>query len=120
MKRSTRRFLFLISFAIFLLGGYIVVLYALGYEYDFNQAKFLKTGSFSLKTNIPAEVYLNNKLVGKTSFLSNGFSYTMLLPRAYTITVKHAGNTIWKKKISIQEGVLEDFPRIVLLPQKLE
>ena len=97
-----------------------MVLFALGYKYDFVQKHFLKTGSFELRLNIPAEVYINDELSGNTSFLTNSFSKSRLLPRTYRARAEKDGYQSWQKLIKVEAGFLASFPRVVLVPETFQ
>lgn len=94
-----------------------MVLYALGYEYDFVQGVFLKTGSFDVKTNVSAQVYVNDNFAGKTSFLGDYFSQSRLLPRAYNVRVQAQDYQVWQKLVTVDAGFLTSFPKVILLPK---
>lgn len=115
MKKKTRRILFYFSVLIFLILSFLVVLFALGYQYDFVQNKFVKTGSLELKVNTSAEVYINDNFDGKTSFLGDYFSKSQLLPRVYNVRVQSDGYQSWQKLARVSGGFLTSFPEVVLL-----
>lgn len=116
MKKKTRKLLFYFSVLVFLILSFFTVLFALGYKYDFVQNKFFKTGSLELKTNVGAEIYINDELTGHTSFLSDYFSKGRLLPHTYNVRVQGEKYQPWHKLVKIEAGFLSSFPRIVLLP----
>ena len=116
MTRLTRRIIFYIAIFLFLSVGYVAVLYAQGYKYDFEEGEFLKTGVFYLKSNTSAEVYVDGEFAGKTSFLTSSFSQDRLLPGQYTVQVKKDGYSTWQKNIGVDEGMVTDFPRVMILP----
>ncbi len=119
MTKSFRRILFYLSLIIFLILGYTIVVFALGYKYDFTNNKLVKTGSFQVEANIVADVYINDVLAGKTSFISHNFSETFLLPRTYNVRLQSDGYYTWQKNIEINAGQLVEYPVIYLLPLKL-
>src|SRR3989344_704247 len=120
MHKKTRKRLFYISIFIFAILSAVVVLFSLGYKYDFVNNKIVKTGSFRVATNHSgAEIYINYRLAGKTSFLSNNFSKGGFLPRTYDIRVEKDGYIPWGKKITIESGFFIDFPSIVLMRDSL-
>lgn len=120
MRKKTRRILFFISVTLFILIGWGTVLFALGYKYDFVQNNFFKTGSFELKSNVPAEIYINDELAGDTSFLTNSYSKSRLLPRTYRVRVEKDGFQTWQKLVKIEAGFLASFPRAILVPEDLD
>jgi hypothetical protein len=120
MTKLTRRLLFYASLFIFALIGGVLIVFAMGYEFDFVSYNFVKTGSFQLKTNVNADVYLNDKLIGKTSFFSNSFTKNGLLPRTYDVKIQNPSYQIWTKNVDINVGLVTDFPKILLIPKKID
>lgn len=120
MSKRTRWILFFISVFLFVVLSYVTVVFALGYQYDFIARDFVRMGSFRVVTNTGADVYLNGKLTGDTSFLNNSFSKGRLLPRSYTVRIEKKGYHTWSKNIPVVAGYFTDIPKIVLLPLELE
>jgi hypothetical protein len=120
MRKKTRRVLFFVSVALFILIGCGAVIFALGYKYDFVQNKFLKTGSLEIELNVPAEIYINDELAGGTSFLGNSFSKGRLLPRSYRVRVEKNGYQTWQKLLKIEAGFLTSHPKVVLIPESFD
>jgi hypothetical protein len=119
MKKSFRRFLFFISLVIFALVGAVLVIYAQGFKFDFSNWHLVKTGSLQLQANTSADIYINDKLVGNTSFFSNAFTKGQLLPKNYTVRMENPDYKKWQKTFTIEAGMITDFPRIVLIPVNL-
>ncbi|MEK9157796.1 MAG: hypothetical protein AAB638_01270, partial [Patescibacteria group bacterium] len=117
MTRTTRRILFYFAILIFLGVSYVVLLYAQGYKYSFEQGKFFRTGALYLKTNTTAHVLLDGQVVTTTSFLGNSASVGGLLPGNHIVNVQKEGYSSWQKKINVVEGFVEDYTRIILLPK---
>ena len=117
MTKKTKRILFYSAAAIFALLSYVVILYAQGYKYSFSETKFFRTGSIYVKTNEDAKVYLDNKFLNSTSFFGNSYTISGLLPKQYTVRVQKDNYSSWEKKISVEEGLVNDYSRILLLPK---
>jgi len=117
MKKRNRRIAFYICAVIFVVLGYVTILYAQGYKYSFNDGKFLRTGAISLKANTDAKVFVQDVLEGTTSFLTDSFSKGRLLPGRYTVKLEKEDYSSWKKTVVVEEGKVTDFPRVLLLPQ---
>lgn len=116
MLKRTRRTFFYLSVLLFIILSYVVVLFALGYKYDFVQKKFFKTGSLEVKTNIAAQVYINDELAGDTSFLGDSYSKGRLLPRVFSLRLDSEGRQSWQKLVKVEAGFLSSFPKVVLVP----
>jgi hypothetical protein len=120
MKKKTKRLIFYFSVLVFIVLSWLVVLFALGYKYDFVQNKFFKTGSLAIDLNTEADIYINDNLAGKTSFLGNSFSQSRLLPRTYNIRAQNNKYQSWDKLANVEAGFLTSFPNVVLLPKDFQ
>lgn len=117
MTKKTKRVLFYAALVVFLFLSYVVILYAQGYKYSFEDARFYRTGSVYLKANVGVKVYLDNKLVGTTSFLGNSKTINGLLPGEYSIRLaKDDQYSSWGKRFVIEEGFVNEFSKIALFP----
>ena len=117
MTRTTRRILFYCAIALFVGVGYIVLIYAQGYQYSFSEQKFIRSGALYINVNTSASVLINGKLKASTSLLGNSASVGGLLPATYTVSVQKEGWSVWQKKVTIVAGFVEDFNHVMLLPQ---
>ncbi len=116
MTRATRRIIFYCAIIIFLAVTYVVLIYAQGYSYSFSERRFIRTGAIYIKVNTDATVLLNGAVTKTTSFLSNSAGLDGLLPGTYTVGVQKQGYSSWQKKVEVQEGFVQDFSRIIILP----
>jgi len=119
MRKKTKQLVFFGAVLVFIIISFAVVIFALGYQYDFIENKFLKTGSIEIKVNVPADVYINEEFAGDTSFLGNYFSKGRLLPRTYNVRVENEKYETWHKLAKIEAGFLTNFPKVVLLAENL-
>lgn len=117
MKRSTRRAIFLICVGIFVLASYTVLLYAQGYQYSFTENRFVLTGTLYVRSNTDADVYLNDHLVGRTSLIGNSFNISGLEPGQYSVRLERDGYYSWQKTAIVEDGMLTEFSRILLVPK---
>src|SRR3990167_5472025 len=120
MTKQTKRALFYSAAVIFALLSYVIILYAQGYKYSFSEAKFFRTGSIFVKANEDARVYLNNKFLNSTSFFGSSYTISGLLPGQYTVRLERDNFSSWQKKITVEEGLVSDYSRILLLPKSEE
>lgn len=117
MSRTTRRILFYCAIALFIGVGYIVLVYAQGYQYNFSEARFVRSGALYVKVNTSANVLINGKFNSSTSLLGNSASIGGLAPATYTLSVQKESWSSWQKKVTIVAGFVEDFSRVMILPQ---
>lgn len=120
MTKKTKRILFYSAVVIFVLLSYVVILYAQGYKYSFSEAKFFRTGSIFVKANEDAKVYVDDKFLNSTSFFGNSYTISGLLPGQYTVRLQKDDYGFWQKKVSVEEGLVSDYSKILLLPKSGE
>lgn len=120
MSKRTKRMFFYAALAVFLFLSIVIIFYAQGYKYSLNDNKFLRTGAIALKANTGARVYLNDKLQGNTSFFNSAYSIDRLLPGEYRLSVQKDDYSIWQKKVVVDEGLVTDFPEVLILPEEGE
>lgn len=114
MTRQTSRLIFYLALLVFLLAGFYLVVFALGYRYDFLSGKFIETGSVRLITNVPAQILINDTSAGKTSLLANELTKSRLAPGTYSFKATSADYQTWQKNIEVGAGIVADFSNIVL------
>ena len=117
MTKKTKRMLFYAAVVVFALLSCVVILYAQGYKYSFSEGKFFRTGSIYVKTNEDAKVYLDDKFLSSTSFFGDSYVVSGLLPGQYTVKLEKDNFSSWHKKIPVEEGLVSDYSRIMLLPK---
>jgi len=118
VTKSTKRLLFYSAVAVFLILSYVVILYAQGYKYSFSENKFFKTGAVYLRVNTSANIYLDDKFLGNTSFFNDSYRIEGLLPDKYTVKVQKENHSTWEKVIIVEEGFVSEFSKIMILPQE--
>lgn len=119
MNKKNRRIFFCTLVCVFFTAGYLALLFAFGYTYDFEMDKFVKTGSIYLDANVSSLVSVGNSKPKKTSLIGNDFTKKYLLPGVYTIKVAKEGYATWSKTIEIPAGFVASFNNIALLPEDL-
>ncbi len=116
MKRRTRRILFWLAVAVFAVSSVVIIRYAQGYRYDFASGKFVLTGAIAVTANTEAKLFVDDKLIGSLSFLTHRGGDNRLLPGDYSVSVERDGYFTWKKEAVVTQGLLTDYPRVLLLP----
>lgn len=102
---------FVVSLLILFMAATGVILFARGYNFNFKEKTFTKTGIISI-SSVPtqASVYLNDTLVTATNNTLNN-----ILPGKYKIRVTKEGYTSWEKEVEVQKEVVTPL-EIVLFP----
>jgi hypothetical protein len=116
MKKRTRRILFWLSVAVFVFAAWVVIKYAQGYVFDWRTNMFVRTGAIAVTVNTSATLYVNDAKVSDTSFLGNRAGRDRLMPGTYEVKLIRDGYSGWRKTVEVREGMLTDFPTVLLLP----
>ena len=116
MNRRFKKLMLISSFLIFFALSYLVVLYAYGFQFDFKNLGWVKTGSLFVKTNFSdVQIFIDGQLNGKTSFLSGAFTEKYLLPESYNIRIEKDGFLSLSKNIEIRSGEVGQLAHIYLI-----
>jgi len=124
MTKRKRVFLFFIFFFAFLLITPGIILYSIGYRFDFDNQKITQTGAFYFKVFpkraqiIINPLYKKEKKVVKTTDFFFGTAYIDdFLPKKYEIEIQKNGYYPWKKTLEVKEKQVTDAKNIVLFPK---
>ncbi|MBI2057959.1 MAG: carboxypeptidase regulatory-like domain-containing protein [Candidatus Yanofskybacteria bacterium] len=120
MTPKTRKILFYFSILAFFLMGALVLSFALGFRYDFQTNRLIKTGSIVVKANVSAKIYIDDQLEGETSFFDSTFSKKNLLPGKYNLKVQKEGYHTWQKDVDVEEGLVSYFESVFLVKRELK
>ena len=102
--------------AAFGLASWVVVKYAQGYVFDWSSNGFVRTGAIAVTVNTSASLFINDTKTGDTSFLGNRAGSDRLAPGIYAVRLVRNGYSVWRKTVEVREGMLTDFPTVLLLP----
>jgi len=126
MTITHRRILYIIFFIIFFITAPLVIMWAQGYKFDWNNKSWEKTGVLFLEVKPKnSEVYLNNEFYGKETSVR----IKNLLPDEYEVKVTKEGYIPWVKKLNIYPSITtfaqyirlfkQDLPTINLLNKEI-
>lgn len=120
MKKTSRRILFWIFVALFLVTTPVAILYSQGYRFDQYQGIFVHSGSITLKfVPTSVSVYLNGKLQSGRGLdiINNSTTLNGLRPGTYSVRLSASGYQDWEKQIDVHSGISSEFWNIVLAQQ---
>lgn len=118
MKRTVRRTIFYGMTLAFLIITPVIVLYAIGYSFDFSRHILEPTGGIFVKTNTAGiSVFLNGEPYTTASFLTRGVLIAGLEPGAYRVEISKPGYFPWRKTVDVAEQLIQEFRFIILVPQ---
>jgi len=108
--------MFWLAVVVFGVSAFVIVKYAQGYRYDFTAGRFELTGAVAVTANTDAKLFVDDVLVGSLSLLSHRGGDNRLLPGDYSVSLVRDGYSTWKKEAVVTEGLLTDFPKVLLIP----
>ncbi|MFA6304667.1 MAG: PEGA domain-containing protein [Patescibacteria group bacterium] len=117
MNLNSRRYLVIILTLIFVIIAPTLILYGLGYKYDWAKKRLEKTGVFFIKS-FPkgADIYLEGiKLKKKTPN-----QITRLLPKTYEVKIAQEGFRPWLKNLAIEPQITTFIEDVSLFYQQPE
>ncbi len=119
MTRTTRRLIFYLLCALFLLLGGLVVLYAQGWRVDFKTWRPEKVGAIFVQSfPVDANIMLDNTSIpNRAGFLSRGTLITDLFPRNYELTLTHDGYADWHENVQALPSLVTELKYAVLVPK---
>ncbi|MDP2741110.1 MAG: hypothetical protein Q8O66_00260, partial [bacterium] len=120
MTKKTRLIVLLVCGLFFLVITPSIVLYSLGYRFDFEQKKIMATGGVYLKVwPQPAEVFIDSKLSGKTNMFSGSVFVQNLLPKQHNILIKKEGHFSYQKTLDIKEKEVVKLEHVILFKENI-
>lgn len=114
MTLKTRRIIYLLLIVLFIIITPLIIVYGIGYAFDWQKKAFVKTGSFYLKTAPSgAQIFINDNSKGKTNKYIK-----RLLPKTYKITIKKDGFHPWEKNLKIEQQIVTEARNILLISEQ--
>ncbi|MFH1610755.1 MAG: PEGA domain-containing protein [Patescibacteria group bacterium] len=111
-----RRILYIFFFIVFFITAPLVIMWAQGYKFDWNNRSWQKTGVLFLEVKPKnSDVYLNNKFYGQETSVR----IKNLLPNEYEVKVTKEGYIPWIKKLNIYPSITTFAQYVRLFKQDL-
>ncbi len=119
MTRRTRRTIFYILVALFVILGTVIVLYAEGWRINFTNFHAEKVGGIYVRAYPQnAAISLNGvSIPNQSNFLSHGTLISDLYPKNYTLSLSLAGYDAWQETASVEPSLVVEMKYAVLVPQ---
>ena len=120
MSQKLKKSLFLLFFLSFCIIAPLMILYSLGYRFNWKTKTLVQTGAIYIKVRPKkASFYLNDKYIGTTDFLNGSIFKKNILPGTYFVKVEKPGYYIWKKQLKVRKRLVTEAKEIILLPKKI-
>lgn len=120
MARKTRLIILLACGLFFFITAPAVIVYSLGYRFDFDQKKLSATGGVFIKAwPESAEVFIDSKFSGKTKLFAGSIFAQNLLPKQHNILVKKEGYFPYQKTLDVKEKEVVKIEHILLFKENI-
>ncbi len=117
MTKYTRRKLFYLLVAAFLMIAPLLIAYALGYTLDLAKRDVKKTGGIFIKSKVPRlAIFLNGSFAKETSLISGGALLTDITPGTYLLRIEKADHGPWSKTVTVVPEIVTELRGILLIP----
>ncbi len=108
LSLSRRRLYFFLLVLLFFILIPFLSLYTNGYRID-TGFRFVKTGGLYIETPLPeSEIYINNRLTGRSNIIQRGLFEQNLAPGIYFTFVYKEGYWPWSKELTVREGLVSE------------
>lgn len=99
MKKRTRKILVFLLIGFFLVSAPLVVLYTMGFRYNWNKNKIEKTGILRVESRPSnADIFLD----GHETMRTTPTSFFRLLPEDYHVRIEKEGFLPWEKTLAVR------------------
>lgn len=122
MTKKTRLIILLACVACFLVVAPVLVLYSMGYRFDFNHMKITEIGGIYVRTSpIADQIIIDSKILEKPGVFSNNAVYVQnLFPGLHSVLVEKSGYYDYSKIISVQEKQVTKLEDIILFKKNIK
>jgi len=123
MTKKTRRAIFFILLAVFLIASPAIILYSLGYELNIKTLKIEKTGGIFVDVDYSKyKITIDDNIVrdvSKTPLLSNGIFIPNLIPKTYKVVISKEGYLNWEKNIEVKSAIVSEIKNVILVKKDI-
>jgi len=120
MSKQIRFIIFAVCAILFFTITPYIIGYSLGYRIDFEQKKIAATGGIYLRAwPSPADVYIDSKLINKTSVITNSAFMQNLLPKNHVVLIKKDGYFDYQKTLTVKGKEVTKLEHILLVKKDI-
>ena len=122
MTKKTRLIILLVCVFSFLIISPVLVLYSMGYRFDFEKMKITLTGGIYVRTFPTADqIIIDNNISQKPGLFSNNSIFVQsLLPDEHTVLAQKDGYYDYFKTIPVQEKEVTKLENILLIKKNIQ
>ncbi|MGA2417894.1 MAG: PEGA domain-containing protein [Candidatus Staskawiczbacteria bacterium] len=121
MTKKTRLIILLVCVACFLIVAPVLVLYSMGYRFDFEKMKITATGGIYVRTFPAADkITIDSNISEKPGIFANSIFVQSLLPKNHTISIKKDGYYDYFKTLPVQEKQVTKLENVLLFKKNIQ
>lgn len=115
MTKKTRRFIFYTFFVLFVTVALVIIFYAQGFDFDWQNKTLFKGGAFYFKSYPKdADIYIDNQYQGRTNkFIKR------LLPKEYSVKISKSNYQDWQKTMEVKSKLVTQAKNVLLIKNNL-
>lgn len=121
MTKKIRNIIFLFLALLFLIIAPLVVVYSLGWRFDWQTKKIIQPGMFYFKAwPRNCQIYIDGETKKKTDIFFGSVLIENLMPKTYEIKITKKGYYPWQKNLAISKREVTEAKNVILVPQNPE
>lgn len=123
MTIRERKLLFILAILLFIVISPVIILYALGYDFDFFTNKVIPTGGLYLNiTPKGVKIFIDGKLEKENSpyTLGSGIFIKDKMEKIYNLEIKKDNYYDWKKEAVVKSSLVTEFKYVLLIKKNPE
>ncbi len=118
MSKKIRIILLTVFTFLFLVIAPQLILYSMGYRFDFEKKKLVNTGGLYFKISPSgSEIFIDGKFKEKIGFFSSSALIQNLLPKKHDVLIKKGGYHSWQKSLEIKGKEVTRVENILLVKE---
>lgn len=118
MTKKIRNIIFIILAVLFLIIAPAIVIYSLGWRFDWETKKIIQPGMFYFKVwPKNSQIYINGEAKKKTDIFFGSVLIENLLPGNYQTKIEKEGYYSWEKNLPIAKREVTEAKNVTLIPK---
>lgn len=120
MEKSSRRRIFYLLIAAFIIIAPLLIAYSLGYTFNIPQRKVEQVGGIFIKSRIARlSVFLDNQFIKETSIFSGGTLLDGVEPGTHLLRLEKTGYSPLTKAVKVEPTLVTELRNILLVSEKI-
>ncbi|MBI2121917.1 MAG: PEGA domain-containing protein [Candidatus Sungbacteria bacterium] len=117
MKLATRKKIFYLLLAAFIVLLPIVIAHSLGYTINLSSRSLEQRGGIFIKSTIASiSIFLDNEFQKETSIFSGGALLTEIRPGIHLLRLEKENYRPWSKTVTVEKAAVTEIRNVILIP----